>query len=285
VERTPSVREDLAEIVRDFAGSRELLVELTRRDLRIRYKQSIVGVAWALLTPLMVIGSGWLVRLVVATMAGEVIDGGAFAGIAVKSVGWAFFVGALGFGTSSLTQNLALVTKVYFPRELLPLSAILTQLVDSAIGAAALAFLLPLVGVRPGLAWLWAPALILVLVSLTAALTLLLACINVFFRDARHAVQLILSFGIFVTPVFFDAAAYGPTGARLVMLNPLAPVLEGLRLALVEGHNLAAPLLGASGALVWSPWWLLYSTTVAVAGLAGSALIFHRAEFKFAEYV
>jgi ABC-type polysaccharide/polyol phosphate export permease len=107
----------------------------------------------------------------------------------------------------------------------------------------------------------------------------------VFFRDARHLVQLVISFGIFFTPVFFDAAAVGPRGARLLMLNPLAPILEGLRFAVVDGHNLFVPLVSPAGVTLWSPWTLAYAAAWAIFGSAASMIIFHRAEFKFAEYV
>lgn len=280
-----TVLEDLREIVHDFVMSRELLSALTLRDLRVRYKQSMIGVAWALLTPLVILLSGLLVRWAFASIAGQPIDGKLIAGIAVKSIAWAFFVGALSFGTSSLTQNLTLVTKVYFPRELLPMAAIATQMVDSAIGGLLLAVILPLLGIAPSASLLWVPLLAVTLILLTTALTLLLACANVFFRDARHLVQVIMSFGIFFTPVFFDAAALGPRGAQLVMVNPLAPVLEGLRLAIVEGHNLARPLFDASGGTIWNPFALWYAVALSVVGVVASALVFHRAEFKFAEYV
>lgn len=283
--RAPSLLEDMREIVSDLGSSRELLVELTRRDLRVRYKQSLIGVAWALVMPLVVIFSGWIVRVAFAAMSGQTVDALALADIAVKSVGWAFFVGALGFGTSSLTQNFVLLTKVYFPRELLPFAAILTQVVDTTVGGAALVVLLPFLGVVPGVTILWMPLLALLLLLITTSLTLLLSCINVFFRDARHLVQLILSFGIFFTPVFFDAAALGSRGAQLVMLNPLSPVLEGMRLAVVHGHDLSTPLLAASGVTAWSPWMLGYAGAWALGGIVVSSVIFHRAEFKFAEFV
>jgi ABC-type polysaccharide/polyol phosphate export permease len=122
-------------------------------------------------------------------------------------------------------------------------------------------------------------------VLLTTGIVLLASCANVFFRDAKHLVQLVMSFGIFFTPIFFEASSFGPRGATLLMLNPLAPILEGLRLAVVEGHNLLQPLAGPAGVMVWSPWMLLYAATWAVGGTIASAIIFHRAEFKFAEYV
>jgi lipopolysaccharide transport system permease protein len=177
------------------------------------------------------------------------------------------------------------VTKVYFPRELLPLSTVVTQLVDTSVGAVALALVLPFFGVGLTSGLLWLIPLIVLLVMLTTGIVLLASCANVFFRDAKHLVQLVMSFGIFFTPIFFEAGSFGPRGARLLMLNPLAPILEGLRLSIVEGHNLLHPLIGSTGTMVWSPWMLLYAAAWAIGGTIVSAIIFHRAEFKFAEYV
>jgi ABC-type polysaccharide/polyol phosphate export permease len=281
----PSFAADLRESLRDLVRYRELLAELVMRDLRIRYKQAVMGVAWAVLTPLVVALAGWVVRLAMSAMAGAPIDRSELAGVAVKAVAWSFFIGALGFGTASITANLALVTKVYFPRGVLPISAVLTQFVDSVVGGATLALVLPLLGVRPSLAALWFPPLVVLLLLLTTGITLLASCANVFFRDARHVVGIVTGFGIFFTPVFFDASAFGEGAARWLMLNPLGPILEGMRLSLVEGHDLLEPLVGAQGRLLWSPWYLAASALWATAGLAVATVVFHRAEFAFAEYV
>ncbi len=280
-----SVWAELRQIAGDLVRYRELLNELSRRDLRIRYKQAVMGIAWAVLMPLVVALSGWVIRLAISYMAGGKLNQGELAGIAVKSVGWSFFTGALGFGTASITANLALVTKVYFPREVLPLSTVITQVVDSAIGAAALLLLLPFFGVHLSSTLWWLPLLLLLLVLLTTGTTLIAACANVFFRDAKHLVQIVVSFGIFFTPVIFNADTFGPIGARYMMLNPLGPILEALRLVVVDGHDLLVPIVNSAGVLAWSPWFLLWSAAWAVFGTLAAAVIFHRAEFAFAEYV
>lgn len=276
---------DLAEVTRDLFRYRELLAELALRDLRIRYKQAVMGVAWAILMPLVVALAGWIIRLAIGFAAGQPVPSRDLAAVAIKAVAWSFFTGALGFGTASITANLPLVTKVYFPRHILPLSAVATQAVDTGIGAVALLALLPLLGVRLSPAMIWLPVLLAGLLLITIAVTLVASCANVFFRDARHLVQLVVSFGIFFTPVFFDADAFGPRGAMLLLANPLAPILEGLRLVLVEGHGLSVPLRGQAGALVWHPWLLAWSGAWAVLGCAGAAVLFHRAESAFAENV
>jgi homopolymeric O-antigen transport system permease protein len=280
-----SLGSDLRDIGTDLVRFRELLFELTLRDIRIRYKQAVMGFLWAILTPLVVVLSGWILRVAFGRLYGEAPNDVVMAGVAIKSLGWAFFVGALAFGTASITANLNLVTKTYFPREILPLASVLTQLVDAAIGVAALSLALPFFGVHLSLGFLWVIPLILALVMITTGAVLLGSCANVFFRDAKHVVQLVLSFGIFFTPVFFNADAFGSFGSRLIMLNPLSPVLEGLRLAIVHQHDLLLPLLSDQGHLVWTPWYLAYLGLWAVGLLTISAVIFHRAEFVFAEYV
>lgn len=271
--------------MRNLWRYRELLVELTRRDLRIRYTQAVIGVVWAILTPLVVALSGWVIRIALSYMSGQPLVRVQLAEIAIKAVGWSFFVGALGFGTASVTANFPLVTKVYFPRQMLPLSAVATQVIDSTIGAVALAILVPLLGVRPSAGLVWLPILALLLVLLTTGFTMVAACANVFFRDAKHVVQLVTSFGIFFTPVIFNADSFGPRWVKVLMLNPLGPVLEGLRLSIAHGHNLLTPLIGAGGAVVWSPWYLVWSAGWAFGGTALAALLFQRAESAFAEYV
>jgi lipopolysaccharide transport system permease protein len=285
----PGVLTDLREIVSDLWSRRDLLYQLARRDIRIRYKQAVMGFAWAIFMPLLVVLAGFLIRLAMATVSGSHLQGATVAGLAVKSLPWAFFVGSIGFAVNSLTGNRNLVSKVYFPREVLPLSAVGAQMFDTMIGTAGLLVLLPFLGVRPTLTMLWVPLLALILIMFTAAAGLFLSCANLFFRDVKYIVQVLLTFGIFFTPVLFEPAMIGPTGAQLVMLNPLAPLLEGVRLAVVQGHNLAEPLMQltkhGTTAVAWQPWYLLYSGAWALGGLIASAVMFHRLEFVFAEYV
>jgi lipopolysaccharide transport system permease protein len=270
----------LWEVASDLWGSRELLYQLTLRDVRIRYKQAVMGLGWALLTPAIIVLSGMVVRYAMQYLSGGTLHPAEVAGIAVKAVPWAFFVGTVGFASSSLVGNAALVTKIYFPREVLPLAATLAQAFDSSIGAVTLLIALPFFGVGVLAGLVWVPLLALLLFFLTLAVALIVSAANLFFRDVKYIVQVLLTFGIFFTPVFFEPAMLGPTWGRVLMYNPLAPLLEGIRLALVGGQN----LLHAS-APFWSPWYLLYSAAWSVLGLLASVLLFHRLRFLFAEYV
>jgi ABC-type polysaccharide/polyol phosphate export permease len=284
-----SVARDLREIVRDeLWAHRGLLYELMRRDIRVRYKQTALGFAWAVLMPMLIVMAGATVRYAMAYVGGRHLGVQDVAGIAIKAVPWAFFVGSMSFATVSLVGQANLVTKIYFPREVLPLASTLAQAFDASVGIVTLFVAFALLDIHYGIAVLWAPALALVALLLTAGLALFLSCANLFYRDVKYVVQVLLTFGIFFTPVFFEPEMFGPLGARLMMLNPLAPIMEGLRLSVVLGHNLVDTLVvpGRHGAVVaWSPWYLVYAAALAVLVFVSGLLVFHRAESKFAEYV
>ncbi|HUG28409.1 MAG TPA: hypothetical protein VMK53_08945 [Gemmatimonadales bacterium] len=279
---------DLRESLTDILAHRELLVQLTSRDIKLRYKQAVMGFAWAIFMPILIVMAGLMVRLAMAYVSGRPLSVDGMAGVAVKALPWAFFVGAVGFASNSLIANQALVAKVFFPREVLPLSAVLAQGFDTLVGAVALVIALPFLGATLSPALLWVVPLALLMFVLTAATCLFLACSNLFFRDVKYIVQVLLTFGIFFTPVLFEAVMLGERVAPFVMLNPLAPILEGLRLAVVEGHNLLVPLrVVEEGRLVesWSPGWLLWSAAVAVGGSVVAITMFRRLQYLFAEWV
>ncbi len=269
---------------------RDLLFQLTLREVRIRYKQAVMGFGWAILMPTLIVAAGFLVKVAMAHMSGSELRSGLFASMAVKSIPWAFFVGAIGFATNSLTGNSNLVTKIYFPREVLPLSTVLAQAFDSAIGGIAVAAVLFIfLGIGLSLETLWAIPLFAIFLLFTTGTALFVSCVNLFFRDVKYIVQIILMFGIFFTPVFYEPENFGPWGCQLMMLNPLAPLLEGFRLAVVEHHNLLHSLLitspGKLQILAWHPGYLLYAAGWAVLGSGGAWMLFHKLQFLYAEYI
>ena len=267
---------------------RELLEQLTRRDIKLRYKQAAMGVAWAVFMPCLIVLSGLIIRFAMAQISGQSLKQVDIANIAIKGVGWAFFVGALGFATASLVGNSNLVTKIYFPREVLPLSSVGAQAFDTSIGLLTLVVILPFLGVRLHASLAWVPLLLLLLVLFTTGVSLFLSCANLFFRDVKYIVQVVLMFGIFFTPIFFEPSMLGPRGAHLAMLNPLTGILEGLRLAVVDGRNLLYPVSVVVKGVersVWEPWELVYSAVCSVVAVLGAALMFRRLQHLFAEYV
>lgn len=280
---------DLREILTDLWQYRELLYQFLLRDIRVRYKQAVMGFGWALFMPAFIVLAGLLVKYAMAQLAGREIETGSIAGMAVKALPWAFFVSTVNFATNSLTGNMNLVTKIYFPREIFPLSATLAQAFDTLIGGVMLFIVLPLLGVKFSLTLLWFPILWILLLLLTIATALFFSCANLFFRDVKYIVQVLITFGIFFTPVFFEPTMFGQFGSKIMMLNPLAPLLEGFRLSAVQGHNLFTFLFVENAAgqtlLLWSPWYLAYSACWAVGGLVVTARVFHRLQFVFAEYI
>jgi lipopolysaccharide transport system permease protein len=267
---------------------RELLEQLTRRDIKLRYKQAAMGFAWAVFMPCLIVLSGLIIRYAMAQISGQTLHQVDIANIAIKGVGWAFFVGALGFATASLVGNSSLVTKIYFPREVLPLSSVGAQSFDTSIGLLTLLIILPLLGVRVHASLVWVPLLLLLLVLFTTGVSLFLSCANLFFRDVKYIVQVVLMFGIFFTPIFFEPAMLGAKGAHLAMINPLTGILEGLRLSVVDGRNLLYPITEVVNGVersVWTPWELVYSAACAVIAVLGAAMMFRRLQHLFAEYV
>jgi len=267
---------------------RELLEQLTKRDIKLRYKQAAMGFAWAIFMPCLIVLSGLIIRFAMAQISGQALHPKDIANIAIKGVGWSFFVGALGFATASLIGNSNLVTKIYFPREVLPLSSVAAQGFDTSIGLLTLVVILPFLGVRLHASFVWIPLLLFLLVTFTTGVSMFLSCANLFFRDVKYIVQVVLMFGIFFTPIFFEPAMLGPRGAMLATINPLTGILEGLRLAVVDGRDLLHPIMGMVKGVerqIWNPWELVYSAVCAVSILIGSTLMFRRLQPLFAEYV
>lgn len=267
---------------------RDLLEQLALRDIKLRYKQAAMGFMWAVFMPCLIVLSGLIIRYAMARIAGQTLVASDISNIAVKGVGWAFFVGALGFATASLVGNASLVTKIYFPREVLPISAVMAQCFDTAIGLVTLTVLLPFLGVRLHTSLIWVPLLLVLLVLFTTGASLFLSCANLFYRDVKYIVQIVLMFGIFFTPVFFEPSMLGTRGAHLAMLNPMTGILEGLRIVIVEGQGLSQPITTLKhGAVtpVWEPWELAYSATFAIGGVLAATAMFRKLQPLFAEFI
>jgi ABC-type polysaccharide/polyol phosphate export permease len=194
--------------------------------------------------------------------------------VAIKAAPWAFFVASIRFSTQSLSSNHNLVTKIAFPRAVFPLSAVASQLFDFAI-AALVVVAVAMFAVSPTVYLLWVPVLLALLIAQVAGLALLLSAANLFFRDIKYLVEVVLTFAIFFTPVFYsvdDIRAKFGRSAELLLLNPVAPVLEGLDAVIVRGH---AP----------DPLWTGYAAGWALLLLLVTPAVFLRLEPRFAESV
>lgn len=261
----------MAGMLRELIDYRELLYIIAWREIKIRYKQSVMGVLWAILMPMLIISSGLLVKLGMAKFSGQPVTLSQVWIVSVKALPWSFFIASIRFGTGSLIANSNLVTKIYFPRNILPFSAILSQLFDFLVASCLLAAILTIAKVGASIYLLWVPVLIAMLVLLATALGLLLSAANLFFRDVKYIVDVFMTFAIFFTPVFYEAKIAG-RWEWVLLLNPVAPILEGLSQAIV---------LHESPQLLW----VTYSACVALVIFFIAIIVFKALEPKFAEAI
>lgn len=283
---TPDVGDRVSELViieagqgdrlywRDVWRFRDLLAVLAWRDISVRYKQTLVGVAWALIQPLLTMA---ILVFVFSRLAGFPSDGDTpYALLVLSAIApWQLFSAGLGTAGMSLVSNASLVSKVYFPRILLPLAAMSASLVDFVITLALLGVLMLILGVVPDVRILALPVFIAMTLVVVAGPTIALAALNVRYRDFRYVVPFALQFGLYVTPVGFTTAIVreqvdGPIGL-LYYLNPMAGVIDGFRWSLF-----ASPL-----------YWpgLLVSLVVACSVAALAVRYFRRAERAFADLI
>src|SRR5262249_9676471 len=249
---------------------RELVYFLVWRDVKVRYKQTALGVAWAIIQPLftMVVFSIFFGRL--ARMPSDGAPYPIFAYAAL--VPWTFFANALGQGSSSLVGSANLITKVYFPRLVVPLASVLSGVIDMLLASGVLAMLMVWYGIHFSLTLLWLPVLGLQAVITALAVTLWLSALNIEYRDVRYAVPFITQFWLFATPVAYPSSLLVEPWRTLYGLNPMAGVVEGFRWALLQTGS--AP--GSMAAL---------SSAVSIVLLIGGAYYFRRMERTFADHV
>jgi len=217
----------------DLWAYRELLVFLTWRDIKVRYKQTVLGAAWAIIQPLLTM---LLFTLVFNRLAG--LDTGsvpyplfAYTGLLI----WTFFSNAVTNSTNSLINNTNLITKVYFPRAFIPVAAVGAGLVDFAIAGLILVGLIVYYGVVPTWSLALLPLFLLLAVMLALAVGMLISALTVKYRDLRHALPFLIQFWMFASPVIYPSSQV-PDGFRtLLALNPLTGIIEGFRAALLGG--------------------------------------------------
>jgi lipopolysaccharide transport system permease protein len=249
--RTPL---DLAELWR----YRDLWLTLALRDVKLRYRQTALGVAWVVLLPLLASG---IFTLVFGVVAGLPSDGSPyFLFVFAGYLGWNAFQNTLQRCGISLIGNSALVTKVYFPRIILPAASVLASLLDFAIGVALLELMLLVRGDAPSLASLAMVPLFMLLLQLVAlGAGFISAALSVKFRDVQYVVPFLIQLLLYASPVAYGVAAVPASVRRFYLLNPIAPLLDGLRTALlgrgdvhwlaIGGSALAGVALFAAGTL------------------------------------
>jgi lipopolysaccharide transport system permease protein len=235
---------------------REVLWAFVLRQVKVRYKQAAIGVGWAIIQPV-------LAALVFALFLGRysnVSSEGvpyllfALAGMA----GWSYFSSATALASESLVTNQALLRKIYFPREVLPLSAVLAGVLDLVLAFGVLVVATFAYGIGPAPSWALAPLPLLLLLVAAAALGNGLSAINVYYRDVRYALPFILQLGLFASPIAYPLGVVpGSWRTPYAILNPVAAATDSLRRIVVHGRWPDFPILLAS--LGWSSFLLLSS--------------------------
>jgi lipopolysaccharide transport system permease protein len=249
---------------------RELLYFFVWRDLKVRYKQTVIGVAWVVLQPLMSMGVFTLFFGRLAKLPSDGLPYPVFYFAALAP--WTYFSTALTTATNVVVENQRVITKVYFPRLILPLSSVMSGLVDFGIAFVVLLALVLGYGLRPGVNALWLPFLLLLALATALGIGLWLSALNALYRDVKYVTPFLVQFWMLASPVAYPSSLVPEKWRWLYGLNPMAGVIEGFRWALT-GHG------QAPGAL------LLASAGAVVVLLVGGLLFFQRMEGTVADLV
>lgn len=255
--------------LRELWHYRDLLYFLTRREISIRYKQTLLGFLWAVIQPLMtmVVFTVFLGRLAKVPSDGIPYPVFSYLGL----LPWTYFANAVTRSGTSLVTNANLLSKVYFPRILIPLSGVLSAMVDFAIAFVVLIALMLWYGIMPSWQTLWLVPLTLLTALAAVGVGMWLAALNVKYRDVQHAIPFVMQVWMYATPVVYPASVVPEKWRTLFALNPLAGIIEAYRAATL-GRQI--------------PWQLLaVSAATTLVGVAIGSWQFRRMERVFADVV
>jgi lipopolysaccharide transport system permease protein len=256
--------------LRDLWEHRELLYFLTWRDIKVRYKQTVLGVGWAVLQPVltMVVFSLFFGRL-----AGVPSDGLPYPIFSYAAlVPWTFFAYGLTQAANSVVLNQQLVTKVYFPRIAIPLATVLSGVVDFVIAFAVLLGFMAWYGIAPTVNVVWLPLFLFLAFVTALGVGLWLAALNVLYRDVRYLIPFLTQFWLFATPIAYPSSLLQEPWRTLYGINPMAGVVEGFRWALLGTATAPGPMIAVS-------------SVMALAILVGGSFYFRRMESTFADMI
>jgi lipopolysaccharide transport system permease protein len=256
--------------LRELWEYRELLYFLVWRDIKVRYKQTVLGAAWAIIQPFftMVVFSIFFGRL-----AGTPSDGIPYPIFSYAAlVPWTFFANGLLNSSTSLVTNANLITKVYFPRLVIPVSAVLAGMVDFVLAFLVLVGMMIFYGITPTANIIWLPPLLLLALVTSLGVGLWLSAMNVNFRDVRYTVPFLTQFWLLATPIAYSSSLLTEPWRTLYGLNPMVGVVEGFRWALLGVDTAPGPVI-------------LVSSIAAAVVLISGAFYFRRLEKSFADVV
>lgn len=249
---------------------RELIYFLIWRDIKVRYKQTVLGASWAIIQPFMtmVVFSLFFGKLAKVPSDGIPYPLFSFAAL----VPWSLFATGLGQSANSLVGSQSLIKKVYFPRLIIPISSVLAGVVDFVIAFGALLFMMLVFGMAPSANVVFLPIFVLLALITSLGVGIWLAALNVQFRDVRYTVPFITQFWLFATPIAYPSSLLSEPWRTLYGINPMAGVVEGFRWALLQTDTRPGSILVVSG-------------VAAVLILVTGAYYFRRLERTFADVV
>ena len=256
--------------IRELWDYRELLFFFVWRDLKVRYKQTLLGASWAVIQPFftMVVFSLFFGRLAKIPSDGVPYPVFSFAAL----VPWTFFANGLTLASNSLVANQTLLRKVYFPRLVIPISAVASGLIDFGIAFVVLLGLAARYGVTPTLHMLWLPALVLLALVTALGVGLWFAALNVLYRDIQYVVPFLVQVWLYATPIVYPSSLVPERWRTLYAINPMVGVVEGFRWALLGTGTAPGPMILVSG-------------IAAVVTLIGGMFFFRRMEKTFSDVV
>ena len=237
-------------------GYKDLLLVFIWREFLIRYKQTVIGVVWAVLQPVSLMLLFTFIFGVVLHTTHKSYPYVLF--FYAGALPWTFFSGATNFAVTSLSGNFNLVTKIYFPREILPLSGVAINFIDFLIGLAVYFILLICYRVTPTWNFLWLLPLLVLLVAYTTTLSLLLAALNVYYRDVKLASAFLLQVLFFATPVIYSIDSVDNRWKLLLFLNPLTFIVENMRRVTIEGRGIVLWQMGAAVLVIAAMYLVVY---------------------------
>jgi lipopolysaccharide transport system permease protein len=255
---------------RELWRYRELLYFLTWRDIKVLYKQTVLGAAWAVIQPLFTMLIFTLFFGKLAKIPSDGIPYPIFSFAAL--VPWTFFASGLAKSSQSLVNESNLIKKVYFPRLVIPLSAVMSSGVDFVLSFIVLLVMMFFYGIVPTLALLWLPAFLLLAITTSLGVGLWLTAMNVQFRDVRYTVPFLVQAWMFATPIAYPSSLLSEPWKTIYGINPMAGVVEGFRWALLGTNSAPGPIIYVSAA-------------VAAIVLVSGAFYFRRMERSFADVV
>lgn len=255
---------------RDLWRYRELMAFLAWRDIAVRYKQTAIGIAWALIRPGLTLAVFVAFRRMVGVPRGDVPD---VILVLAAVLPWQFFSTALTETAASLIGNTSLISKVYFPRLIIPVAAVATSFVDFVITLGMLVVVMAWYRVEPALSLLALPLFILLAALLALGLGLLLGALTVTYRDFRYVVPFLVQLGLFVSPIAFSTSQVPERWRAVYALNPLVGIIDGFRWSILGGRT---PL---------EPAWVMTSVALTAGSLLLGVWYFRRMERGFADAI